>query len=142
MSVATNKTHLIVENDTKWIFSNPDIEITSQAQRHLGVAIGTRPFAKEYVSPKVQKWVSEICAFADLATTQPQAAYAAFVHGFIGELKYNYNIMRTIEVTIIWSCVRFINYSYSTNIKAALLKQWCVYICTCTYTCTRYIAYF
>ena len=67
----TNITHLIVkpefQNDVKQIFSNTDINITSQGQRHLGAAIGTRPFAEEYVSQKVQKWVGEICALADLA---------------------------------------------------------------------------
>ena len=61
-------------NDAKRIFSNTYINITSQGQRHLGAAIVTRPFAKEYVSQKVQKWVGEICALADLAHTQPQAA--------------------------------------------------------------------
>ena len=94
------KTHLVVkpefENDAKRIFSNTDIQITLEGQRHLGAAIGTRSFADEYVSQKIQNWVSEICALADLANTQPQAAYAAFVHGFIGKLKY---IMRTIDDT-------------------------------------------
>ena len=45
---------------------------------------------------KVQKWVSKICALAELAHTHPQATYDAFVHGFTGKLKYT---MRTIDDT-------------------------------------------
>ena len=76
------------------IFAGSNIRITPQSQRYLGAAVGTHVFIVEYVSQKVQQWVAKISALADLALTQPHAAYAAFVHGFIGKFKY---IMRTID---------------------------------------------
>ena len=48
-----HKTHLIVkpefENDAKQIFSNTDMEIILEGQKHLSAAIGSCLFAEEYV---------------------------------------------------------------------------------------------
>ena len=50
-------------------------------QRHLGAAVGTSAFINEYVSDKVSKWSADIQGLADIAKTQPHAAYAAYVFG-------------------------------------------------------------
>ena len=54
--------------------------ITTEGKRHLGTAIGTRPFIEEYVAYKVRKWVEEFKQLATIAQTQPHAAYTAYIH--------------------------------------------------------------
>ena len=91
------KTVLIVKPeyfiDAKSIFADTNIQITDQGQRHLGAALGSRTYAKEYVTQKVTHWVAEVIALADVATTRPHAAYCAFTHGMVGRWVY---VMRTI----------------------------------------------
>ena len=60
---------------------------------HLGAALGSRTFTEEYVTNKVQGWTQEITRLAEIATTQPHAAYAAFTHGLSSRWSY---ISRTI----------------------------------------------
>ena len=74
----------------------PNVQITTQGQRHLGAAIGTPTFAEEYVAGKIEKWTAEISSLSKLALSQPHAAYTAFVHGLVGRWRY---VMRTIENT-------------------------------------------
>ena len=64
-----------------------------EGQRHLGAALGSRAFAKEYVSKKVTDWVSEIALLSEIAQTHPHSAYCALTHGLIGRWTY---VMRTI----------------------------------------------
>ena len=64
-----------------------------QGQQHLGAALGSRPFAEEYVSKKVTDWVSEITLLSEIAQTHPHSAHCALTHGLIGRLTY---VMRTI----------------------------------------------
>ena len=48
---------------------------------------------EEYVNDRVQEWASEIERLAEIAKTQPHAAYTAFTFG----LKHRWNfIMRTV----------------------------------------------
>ena len=74
-----------------WIITKPDgeimveeafketaINVTVQGQRHLGAAIGSREYVKEYVNDKVTNWISKITKLAEFAVTQPQASYAAY----------------------------------------------------------------
>ena len=63
-------------------------------QTHLGAAIGSRSFAEEYVSSKVEEWTKEIKRLAKVAVSQPYAAYAAFTHGMSSRWMY---LMRTIS---------------------------------------------
>jgi len=58
-----------------------------------GAVLGSRKFAEEYVAGKVQSWVSDVSALAQVAASQPHAAYSAFTHGLIGRWVY---LMRTV----------------------------------------------
>lgn len=75
------------------IFAGTDIKITTAGKRHLGAAIGTVDFRKEYVSEKVNKWSREVTKLANFAQSQPHAAYAAFIHGEQHRFRF---FMRTI----------------------------------------------
>ena len=64
-----------------------------QGQRHLGAALDSRAFAKEYASRKVTGWINEISQLSEIAQTCPHSAYCAFTHGLIGHWTY---VMGTI----------------------------------------------
>ena len=46
----------------------------------MGAVIGTEEFKEEYVGEKVSEWVKEVDVLSDIARTEPQAAYSAFMH--------------------------------------------------------------
>ena len=75
------------------LFSDSDVVIAPEGQRHLGAAIGTADFRKEFVQEKVNEWVKEIETLSNFAKTEPHAAYTAFTHGI--KHRWNY-LMRTI----------------------------------------------
>ena len=81
---ATKSWFIIKEEDTAWaaeLFQDTDVQITSEGQRHLGAALGSRTFVETYVTGKVQEWVREIEQLVAIASSQPHAAYAASTHG-------------------------------------------------------------
>ena len=79
------KCWLIVKSErerlAKEIFGEININITTEGRKHLGAALGSRVFFEEYVDEKVGEWVAQVTRLAELATTQPQSSYAAFVFG-------------------------------------------------------------
>ena len=91
------KTCLIVKpehlQDAENLFSNTGIKITVQGHKHLGSPLGTRAFVEEFVRSKVDGWVTEIEKLSEIATFQPQAAYAAFTHGLTSRWTF---LMRTV----------------------------------------------
>ena len=82
--------------EAKQIFENTDVQISTNGQRHLGAAIGTREFIEAYATQKIANWVKEIENLTTLARTHPHAAYAALTHGVIGKWLY---FMRTIDIS-------------------------------------------
>ena len=62
-------------------------------KRHLGAALGSKTFTEEYVKDKVKTWTKEITKLAEVAISQPHAAYAAFAHGLSSRWTY---LLRTI----------------------------------------------
>ncbi|MDA8031675.1 MAG: hypothetical protein MPK62_11245, partial [Alphaproteobacteria bacterium] len=59
------------------------MQITVEGQRHLGAALGTLSFTETFVTGKVSKWVRELKQLTEIASTKPQAAYAALTHGLV-----------------------------------------------------------
>ena len=74
-------------------FQNTQVKITKEGDRYLGSVIGTTEYLKKYVSDRVVEWVAEIERLAEIAKTQPHAAYTAFT--FSMKHKWNF-IMRTV----------------------------------------------
>ena len=75
------------------VFGESEVVVTCEGQRHLGAVIGTEEFKKDYITGKVKEWIEEVEKLATIAKTEPQPAYAAFVHGV--KHRWNY-IMRTV----------------------------------------------
>ena len=69
-------------------FQGTGVVITSEGQRHLGSAIGTRSFVECYVEGKISEWMTELESLSTIAMTQPQAAYAAPTHGLMSKWTY------------------------------------------------------
>ena len=67
------------------IFQGTGVSITMEGKRHLGAALGTHAFVESYVQQKVAGWVREVECLSTIATTHPQAAYAALTHGLISK---------------------------------------------------------
>ena len=86
------KTCLIVKDskleEANIIFKGTGLSITTEGKRHLGAALGTQSFVKEFVQLKVKNWVQELDRLSNIATTQPHAAYAALTHGLSNKWIY------------------------------------------------------
>ena len=96
--VNESKSWLILKNPDELvsaqnIFENSSIKITTAGKRHLGAALGSQDFKKEYISEKIEQWMKEIEKLEEIAESQPQAAYSAYVHGYQHKFRY---FLRTI----------------------------------------------
>ena len=76
------------------IFADSHINMTTTGKRHLGAALGSNDFKTDYINEKVSTWCEEINNLAEIAKSQPHAAYSAYIHG--QQHKYRY-FMRTIN---------------------------------------------
>ena len=81
-----SNTWLIVKeekcDEAKEFIQGTGVAITSEGKIHLRSAIGSQSFMECYVKKKVSGWKREIERLSEIAKTQPQAAYAAFIHGW------------------------------------------------------------
>ena len=79
-----SKTHLVIKPEhaekARELFAGRGINITTEGKRLLGAAVGSRSFTEEYITAKVLKWSDEIKQLADMARTQPHAAYCSYTH--------------------------------------------------------------
>ena len=75
--------------DAEYVFSGTGVQLTDDApnlehnagQRHLGAAVGSAEYVAAYLDEKVARWSEQVHQLADVASTEPHAAYAAFVFG-------------------------------------------------------------
>jgi len=78
-----SKTWLIVKPEflerAKVLF--PGINITDQGHKYLGSYIGSDSGKAEFVKDQVDEWVNNVKALANVAKSEPQLAYAAYVYG-------------------------------------------------------------
>jgi len=77
-----SKTWLILKNPelldkARELFGN-EVKITTEGHRHIGAALGSESFKKEFISLKVDKWVTDVKNLSELAKEEPQAALSAF----------------------------------------------------------------
>ena len=71
-----------------------EVNITTEGKRHLGAVIGSQEYKDQYCDEKVQGWKREIELLAEIARSQPHAAYCAFTKGYKSKFTY---CTRTIE---------------------------------------------
>ena len=99
-----------IESEAKVAFKETEIQIMVDGCRQLGAVLGTDDYCRQYVSSKVENWCHEVRQLAQFAHTQPQAAYAAFVHGlrhkwsFIAQTIYptplaSFSLWRKLSIT-------------------------------------------
>ena len=61
------------------MFKDSGVQITTDGKRHLGAVIGTKEFKHKYLNKKIDGWIDNVKALAQIARTQPHAAYSAFI---------------------------------------------------------------
>ena len=66
------------QDGARRIFSGTGITIRTDGSRHLGGALGEKSFCQQSMSEMVEKWSKQIRALAEIAETQPHAAYSVF----------------------------------------------------------------
>ena len=86
---------LEVEGKAKTIFQGSDIQITDDGKRHLGASLGSTKCKEEYLSSKVDEWIAQLRILSQIARTQTQAEYRAFITGSRHKISF---YMRTISV--------------------------------------------
>ena len=67
-------------------FLGTGVNITGRP--YLGSPIGTDEYINSFVKNKVHQWSTELKTLANIATTQPHAAYAAYTHGLTSRWSY------------------------------------------------------
>ena len=75
------------------VFAGSGLQITTEGQRHLGAVIGSAEFKEEYVTEKIDMWISELEMLEKVVKIEPHIAYCAFVFGI--QHRYTY-LLRTI----------------------------------------------
>ena len=93
------KTHLIVKSPeqlekARELFGVDGVNITTEGQRHIGAALGSENFRKEYVKSKVDCWIKDIKNLSKIAQEEPQAALSAFNIGLSQRWTF---LQRTVE---------------------------------------------
>ena len=69
-------------------FLGAGVNITTEGRPYLGSPIGTDEYINSFVKNKVHQWSTELKTLANIATTQPHAAYAAYTHGLTSRWSY------------------------------------------------------
>ena len=106
----TFKTWLFVKKAAAHdIFSNTLINITSEGRPYLGAAFETQKYVNEYVTGKVSKWNEELNILSAIMATQPHAAFAAFIHGFVHKFCFLCRVCPSIEHVLECIRLRFIS---------------------------------
>ena len=75
-------------------FRGSEVKITKKGKKHLGAAIGGEDFKASYVKSLADNWIEQLNLLSQIAESEQQSAYSAFVGGFKGKLAY---YMRTIS---------------------------------------------
>ena len=60
----------------------------------MSASSGSTKYKEEYLSSKVDEWIAQLRIILQIARTQPQAAYNAFITGFQHKISF---YMRTIS---------------------------------------------
>ena len=70
------------------MFDDTMVNITTDGQPVLGSPVGKPDYIADFVSQKVKQWVGEIEKLAEIADSQPHAAYGAITHGLSSKWSY------------------------------------------------------
>ena len=59
----------------------PDVKVTTAGHEYLGSFIGNEESTKKFVDEKILEWTKDIDALVDIARSEPQLAYSAYIFG-------------------------------------------------------------
>ena len=79
-------------DQAKALFGEFNMQITS-GTRHLGAVLGSTGVKDQYIADKVHGWCEDINMLADIADSEPQAAYSAYISGIQHRWKF---VQRTV----------------------------------------------
>ena len=121
----SSKTWLIVKEEhlgeAKQLFHETGVKISYGGKSNLGSGIWSRRFVEYFVEKKVSKWKNELEHFSDIAMTQTQAAYTAFIHGI--KSKWIYLARTTPNIGHLLAPLQeVIHYKSSVSITRPLVK--------------------
>ena len=92
-----SKTKLLVKPEflsrAEHVFEDTGLQICTDGGKYLGGAIGNEEFVRILLQSKVDEWREEVEMLVTITQTQPQAAYAAFIHGIVSKWNYVFRIM-------------------------------------------------
>ena len=66
-----------------FLFQDTQVNITTYGRPYLRAALGSKEFVDQFISDRVNSWESDLFFLSDIANSQPQAAHAAFTHGYV-----------------------------------------------------------
>ena len=87
------------------IFEGAAINISTQGQKHLGSALGSREYLEEYVGSKVEDWISQVVKLAEFAMSQLQACYAVIIFGL--RHRWTYFLKTLLDIEDLFSFLLF-----------------------------------
>ena len=95
-----SKSHLIMKEEhsgrSKFIFKGSEVKIAKSGQRHLGAAVGSKKFKREYIKSMVNNCNDQLISLFKIAEMEPQAAWAAVIGGF--KSKFTYFLRRIPDI--------------------------------------------
>ena len=68
------------EKEAEELFGEYNMEFTT-GNRHLGAVLGSTQSKVEFVTTKVDQWVDDVKQLANIAISEPQAAYTGYCSG-------------------------------------------------------------
>ena len=71
------------------IFQHTGVAIKSDGARYLGGALGSVQYREACVTARANRWMEEIRALAEMAITQPHAAYVVLTKVLLGRWRYH-----------------------------------------------------
>ncbi len=77
------------------VFLDTQVSISPKGRPLLSAPLGSKEFIDQFVSKKISQWREELSLLAEMAKSQPHAAYTAFTHGYMYIHKFSY-FCRTI----------------------------------------------
>ena len=95
--LVTKESHL---DKAREIFLDTQVRITSKGRPLLGAPLGLREFIDHFISEKISQWGEDLSLLAEIAKSQPHAAYAAFTHGFVHKFSYLCCTVPDLEATL------------------------------------------
>ena len=78
-----------MEEQALQLFASTGVAIRSCGSSYLGGALGDEEFRVSFMAAMVEKWCHQLRTLAEMAQTQPQAAYTVFAKGLSSRWKYH-----------------------------------------------------